>query len=240
MDELDTIQELSIVQATDASVLFIQEGLRGLNTLSAANDFYQGPLQLLSQGYEQLMKVVLILFNYENDGSVPTSRDLKNYGHNLTGLLDTIIQNCRGSGYPDTCQAAQSDIHFMNHDQFLRELLTILTDFGEQGRYYYLESIVNPEGDIAKREDPLNCIYKLEQVVLDNHPEWKDKIDSAEFSGFYSVINKDLTTVLQRLARALCRLFTMGPLGGIGKQLTGTISAFLFLSDGQLKIPQLR
>ena len=50
----------------------------------------------------------------------------------------------------------------------------------------------------------------------------------------YEKIGTRLISRLERFARALCRLFTIGGLGPEAAQYTGIIAPFLFLSDDKL------
>jgi hypothetical protein len=61
MAELSTDQKFALIQETQTSVFLIHEGLLALNRLSGANDFYHGPLGLLAQGFERLMKLIICL-----------------------------------------------------------------------------------------------------------------------------------------------------------------------------------
>jgi len=48
------------------------------------------------------------------------------------------------------------------------------------------------------------------------------------------VINLRLQVTLERYLRALCHLFTLGPISEQGRRFTGVIGDFLFLPDDQL------
>jgi hypothetical protein len=239
MAELSTHQELALIQETETSVFLIHEGLLALNGLSGANDFYHGPLGLLAQGFERLMKVVMCLGRLESEGTLPTPREMKKYGHNLLALADAIADSSERTGYADSRPAARLDIDFITNDQQLRELLPVLTDFGEWGRYYNLDTLLNRTGHVATRDDPAASFQRIESRVFDHHPEWIAKMKGRGFDDAYSGVKAELTATLQRLARALCRMFTLGPLGDRGQRLLGLVKVFLFLRDEDLhKLPR--
>ena len=47
-------------------------------------------------------------------------------------------------------------------------------------------------------------------------------------------LNLELETAIERFARALCCLFTIGPLGSEGRRYSGILTAFLNLRDNNL------
>ncbi len=234
MAELSTNQELALIQETETSVFLVHEGLLALNRLSGANDFYHGPLGLLAQGFERLMKVVICLGRLESQGTLPTQREMKKYGHNLIALADAIVDFSERTGYADSRPAARPDIDFMTSDGQLRELLAVLTDFGEWGRYYNLDTLLNRTGHGATRDDPAAAFQRIESRILQHHPEWIPKMKGRGFDDAYSCVKAELTTTLQRFARVLSRMFTLGPLGDRGRRLQPVIRVFLFLKDGDL------
>jgi hypothetical protein len=234
MAELSTNQELALIQETETCIFLIHEGLLALNRLSGANDFYYGPLGLLAQGFERLMKVVICLGQMETKGTLPTSREMKKYGHNLTALADAIVDFSERTGYADSRPAARLDIDFMTSDKQLRELLAVLRDFGEWGRYYNLDALLNRTGHAATRDDPAASFQRIESRILQHQSDWIAKIQGREFENAYSRVKAELVATLQRLARTLCRMFTLGPLGDRGPRLQPVIRVFLFLRDEDL------
>ena len=234
MAELSTNQDLALIQETETSVFLIHEGLLAYDRLSGANDFYHGPLALLAQGFERLMKVVICLGQLETEGTLPTPRQVKKYGHNLIALADVIVNLSEGTGYADSRPAARLDIDFMTGDERLRELLAVLTDFGEWGRYYNLDTLLNRTGHVATRDDPAASFQRIESRIVDQHPQWIPKMKGRGFDDVYSGVKAELITTLQRFARALCRMFTLDSLGDPGRRLQPVMRVFLFLRDEDL------
>jgi hypothetical protein len=234
MAELSTHQELTLIQETETSVFLIHEGLLALNRLSGANDFYHRPLGLLAQGFERLMKVIICLDRLESQGTLPTPKEMRKYGHNLIAVADATVGFSERTGYIDSRPEARLDIDFMTNDQQLRELLSVLTDFGKWGRYYNLDTLLNRTGHVPARDDPAASFQRIESLILGRHPDWIAKMKGRGFEDAYSGIKAELTATLQRFARALCRMFTLGPLGDRGRRLQAVIRVFLFLRDEDL------
>jgi hypothetical protein len=70
-------------------------------------------------------------------------------------------------------------------------------------------------------------------------PHWRAKLGGAtnEFAGFYIDMAARLTATIQRCARALSRMWALGPLGEPGKRFTGVVQPYLFLTDAELAAP---
>jgi hypothetical protein len=230
-------QQLALIRETETAVFLIHEGLLSLNRIDGANDFYHGPLGLLSQGFERLMKVVVCLGELEDSGVLPTVQDIRRvYGHDLRKLKDAVVLLAQPHDDFIARPAVRADIDFMQKDSLLGDLIDTMAEFGDAGRYYNLDLLLEGRGASPKvRRDPDDLFRAIERGVLHGHPEWVEKVgEPAELQSFYRTLSAELTRVLQRFTRALCRFFTLGPLGSPGKRLTGTVKAFLFLQDDDL------
>ncbi len=62
------------------SCKLIEIGFGELQNINLANDFYHLPHQLLSSGFERLMKCHICLGYYEKNNSYPKKHILKKYG----------------------------------------------------------------------------------------------------------------------------------------------------------------
>lgn len=228
-------QFLGLINELETATFLLVEGLISLASLSGANDFAHMPLQLLGQGLERLLKVELVVQQVEESGSVPAGKTVKT--HNLVVLLDQLLACDRLAGYGVARIAAKEDVEFLETDAFFRKLLGVMSDFGSGGRYFDLDSVLDPLSSEG-RSNPVDDFQRIEMEVLQAHPEWEAELGAATFSGFYAVLYGDLCEVIQRGIRALARLLAWDFLGPLGKQLSGTmIATFLTVRDAQLRNP---
>lgn len=232
--QLTTEQEVALIQEVENSVLLVHEGFLALNSLSGANDFYHGPMQLLAQGFERLMKVVVCLWQLESRGALPQLSEIRKLGHDLVALADEITRLAKQSQYRDSRPALQDDIDFIAGNRRLRELLSALKDFGKWGRYSDLDTLLDPNGPGAQRDDPVVALQAIETRILTDRPELIRKMKGPGFNDVYGFIKGEVIATLQRFARALCRTFTLGPLGNRGQRLVGQVGTFLYLDDAEL------
>jgi hypothetical protein len=66
------------------------------------------------------------------------------------------------------------------------------------------------------------------------------KLAEPAFSEWYEVLAGELVTRLQRYLRFICFMWTLGPLGALGRQHSVPLSHFIYLRDEDLHRPPAR
>jgi hypothetical protein len=231
----NTLQQVMIGEELRTAVSLLKYGLRELNRVDGANDFYHVPLLLLASGFERLMKTVICCYHLKKDGEFPTRNIFRGQkGHDLVRLLDVITKECFSDTYVADIPAAREDINFLRDDIKLRNIVRILSDFGKSARYYNLNVVL---GEADPGPSPDEEWGKLEMEILQEDPEWAARIaDPSQESAIFQQINCTLTKHCERMARSLSRLFTIGQLGDLAKQISPNAYHFLFLTDDALGI----
>lgn len=216
----------------------LKTGLRELNRMNRETDFFHMPILLLSSGLERLMKVVICCHHLETKGEFPDrsalskKRRSKNPTHDLTWLLERITQDCFSDEYLSQIPAAGADIEFLRTDEKLRRIVQIMSQFAQSARYYNLNVVL---GDSDPGPSPDEEWQKLEMEVLQDDPNWPEYIaNSKQSDAIHCQINRELTVQCEQLVRSLSRLFTIGGLGALAKQISPHTHHFLFLMDKDL------
>lgn len=216
----------------------LKTGLRELNRMSGGTDFFHLPILLLSSGVERLMKVVICCHHLKTTGEFPDRSALskkrrgKNPTHDLTWLLERISQGCFSDEHLSQIPAAKADIEFLRTDERLRRIVQIMSQFAQSARYYNLNVVL---GDAVPGPSPDDEWQRLEMEVLQDDPAWTERIaDPKQSHAIHCQINRELTVHCERLARSLSRLFTIGGLGVLAKQISPHTHHFLFLMDKDL------
>ena len=97
------------------------------------------------------------------------------------------------------------------------KLVKLLTNFiDKSGRYYNIDLLIGKKKDYSNPSE-LFISY----------------LDDKTMEGISNIICQT-TTLIQRFARVLCRMFIWGDLGQTGKDIAGILSYFLELQDSQL------
>lgn len=124
------------------------------------------------------------------------------------------------------------DQAFLTSDSLLQEVLACLSHYGKGGRYHDLDVICSKQqiGD-----SPESVWQRLEMSIVEGEPALKKLlIDPRAGNVLYRKLNRKFQVVLERFIRALCHLFTLGPISEEGKRFTGILGNFLFLRNEDL------
>jgi len=227
-------QQMMISEELLTAVRLLKTGLREVNEMSGATDFFHLPILLLASGFERMMKVVICCHHHGVYGSFPERNCFPSgkRGHDLVWLLEAITERCFSDEYLAGVPAARDDITFLRTDCRLSALVQILSDFGQSARYYNLNVVLGEEDPGPSPEDEWQ---RLEMEILSNDdPSWKTRLTGDKLPGVYQDIYRELTVRCERLARSLSRLFTIGDLGDLAKQISPNTNHFLFLADPDL------
>jgi len=214
----------------ETAIGLLKHGLAALESLGAANDFYYLPLLHLANGSERLCKCVLALNCWLSAGSFPTRVELRAFGHDVEQLVDSVLGNCFPAAYL-AVPSAKQDKDFLVKDATIRAMLACLADFGKTGRYYDLNTICSggPMG-----EPPEYSWQRVETWTDRNHQALRRQYPGVEAAGTSDNSTGYVKAAIERFARALCRLLTIGPLGSEGRRYSGILASFLDLTDKDL------
>ncbi len=228
----DQQRRLALIEEVRVSIDLLRDGLRALQRIDGGNDAYYTPLLLLASGLERLMKTILCYGVIEKKGSFPDKGGIP-ATHKLVALLNRITESDWLNEYMSHPVAGE-DLGYLRADAGLRPILQALSDFADarRGRYYNLEIVLGQDPDW---DSPEQAWSELETAVLQAHPDWEERVrDAAAMNRIYDDINETLVARLERMLRALARLFTLGALGEEAARVTGLIAPFLFLLDEDL------
>ena len=231
---LSTDQVISLVDETETAITLLDEGIRVIAAWDGGKDHRIRGLFSASQGFERLLKLTMTLILY-GEGAQPSSKDFKNqYGHRLLPLLDDVLGKVRADSDAMRSQALRDDIDFCASDTYLREMFDIFGEFGTGGRYHNLDVVLD---NSSQADDPMRRWEAVEKAIHDEDPKWFQLMqsDPALWSRrWYPHLSAKQMATLQRAARFLVRLWTLGPAQGEGKKLKGSLRRFLNLTDDQL------
>lgn len=227
----ELIQRLSVSEEVNIASRLITKGLEELQKIDGGNDFLHLPMLLLSNGLERLMKIILCLYYFELEESYMSKSELKKLGHNLTSILDKVIESCFDEKYLKM-PAGKSDFDFLKNDKFLRMAIEILSAFSDTERYHNLDIIGGDNkirGDKAIK-DPYDDWGMLEFEIIKISPDWIEEIQKP-FNDVSAKVSQELVKIFERCIRALSRLFTLGIISEHGKLYSSSIMEFINMMD---------
>lgn len=115
-------RKLSLIKELNTSIRLIKLGFGEYQNLDMANDFYYLPFQLISSGFERLMKCYICLGHFEKVGKFPKSKLFRNkLGHDLVKLKKHITENY----FQVNSNALTDDLTFLRTDKDLERLIDL-------------------------------------------------------------------------------------------------------------------
>jgi hypothetical protein len=178
---------------SESFLLLSQEGYlirscltSGLTELRKANVHHKGcfysALFNLSIGIERLLKVIIIVdYMLENKLDVPSSKDLKKYGHNILELYDSSVKIADKRGIKIT--------GFLSLDAINQDLLTLLNNFATTTRYHNLDTLSEKKNN----QDPLEHWNNIIQEVIFKDVSDKQRKKILNQAGYVAEKIKDIT-----------------------------------------------
>lgn len=147
-------------------------------------EFYSA-LFNLSIGTERLLKAIVIMHHMlRNSLSVPSKRQLREYGHDLSTLYSTCVDI---SGGEESKVPAVSSL-----DLITQEILQLLSDFAQTTRYHNLDAL----SASAQGKDPLLHINEILGMVLESDvPASTTKRITESRAGIAAAV-ADISTIL--------------------------------------------
>lgn len=212
------VKEFALTEELDTAVRLIRLGFGELQNLSLVNGFYFLPFQLLSQGFERLMKAYICIGFLCETKQYPSVDILKS--HNLEKLLDMILTRFYSV---DNRPILVEDAGFLYSNSDLKELLHILSEFGCRSRYYNFDVVtdnVKPGVDTKELWDAFESkIIKQEKLT--------HKLFDVELQAeLYGDLARYIIVVFERFVSALSRQFIMGAIKSEGNQRSSYVFDF--------------
>lgn len=190
----------TLQQEFELSYKLVCKGLGELQRIDYSNDFYFLPLLLLSQGIERFLKSYIIAYKIENEEENLFPESLRT--HSLVKLLDIIKQDYYAVGSRDI---DIKDEHYLSNT-YLNKLLDILSDFGNNGRYYNINHLIN-----SNNISPISRWEKLEQDLIPLTGEKYLKLtDINTKNNYYKRVNNKIIIIIEKFLSILSRQHIFG------------------------------
>jgi len=229
----DICKAFSLDQELLNAIRLIRAGLGQLQSIGGSSDFYHLPILTLANGFERLMKAILCFRELEVSGEYPGPKFFPagRKGHDLDLLPQRIKKECFLEEYVDRIPVASEDLKFLMSRE-LADFVGVLSRFGQSARYYHFDVVL---GRDPKSGDPEAEWQRLETSIALARPDLLRRIKRGDYGG---EVGREVRSLivgrLERFARALSRLFTIGHIGQEAKRYVGYIGGFLHLCDDQL------
>ncbi len=225
----EVVRKISLIEELETSIKLIKLGFGEYQNLDMANDFYYLPFQLISSGFERLMKCYICLGHFEKSDDFPKPELFKNkLKHDLVKLKNHITD----SYFQENSAALSADLDYLKTDQDLEKLIGLLSEFGKFARYYNLNVVtgeIDPGIDVKSLWEEYETSYVINDKLLLNKLK-----DFESRNEVINLITQKIIAKLEKFTRALARQFTLGNLGALAQQYSPSVYDFLMLKDSEL------
>lgn len=230
----ETVKHVALFEEIETSSKLIILGFGELQNLDQTNDFYFLPFQLLSQGFERVMKSHICLGYLNIYRKYPESKYIKNLGHDLLKLRNEIIEKYFKTDRP----ILKSDLEFLSHNSELIELLSIISEFGKMARYYNFDIIT---GSVDLPINAKEKWEKFESKILTSNNSMMEKLLNPDVGHeVYGQISRYIIVIFEKFMAGISRQFLFGCLGDKGKQLSIPLSDFARLYEKDFGVKDYR
>lgn len=229
----NVIKDLHLYDELLTSFKLIEIGFGEFQNMDVKNDFYHLPFQLLSSGFERLMKCHICFGVYEKIGKYPEFLELKKCGggngHDLGELKKNILSSYfKTNGIP----VLKEDHDFLTNNTELDRLIYLLSEFGKFARYHNLDVVT------ANKKPSINVKSLWEEYesgILTSDQNLMKKFENIELhEEVINTIQRRIIILLEKFVRSISRQFTMGKLGAIALQYSSVYHPFIMLRDEEL------
>lgn len=233
--ELSAHQTVALIDELESATRLVDLGVAELHALSLANDHYHLPMQLLAQGLERFLKLTYAMAVIGERGTLPTPDSVRGrFGHDLLGLTDELLRCVENADEYVGGATVRADLKFIRTDEDLRSILALLSEFGKGGRYHRLDEFLDPES-VSAAADPYQRWQELELEIIRRQPGWLEDIkDPAAAAELQRQALVHLTSRVDRFARVIARMWTLGALPEEARGYTAQLQPFLALQDEAL------
>ncbi len=223
---------VAVTEEVKASFRLIIAGLKNLNEQTSFVSNNHVPLQLLSSGFERIVKILLLLKENHLTGNYPELQKAKNKfnnydnGHGIEKILDELIKYSKDVDIMQRVPMVKEDLNFIEKNKSFREFLKIITEFSIKQRYYYIDTIIleNPNQTFNPFENFKKFIYSFGSGT---------DLTQLTYQQEERLFIQGAIVCIEKGVSAISRFFTHG-LGDFGKQFYGDFSSFILLSDKDL------
>lgn len=172
----------------------IYKGLGEIQNISNENNFYFLPMLLLSQGIERFLKLYILAF-YDTKGISLKSEEKKLKTHNIKQLINIITEQ-KLFQHPWN----QDNVNYLKTDPYLQNILEIFSDFGHNGRYYNINSILK----IEEEHKPITEWEKFETKIIPMDIAIAKLMDIPVVQkDYYNELNKKIVIILEKFLSTL-------------------------------------
>ena len=208
----------------DNSFKHIVTALKELQTTAKDTSYKLIFFQLLSSGIERLLKCTKIFAILHKENRFPTLKEIQT--HDILGLFNEIKNNY----FVWNNYMCTQDKDFLEHDEYLIEILGLLSKFAQYDRYYNLNIVVG-----EKTNDIDLSLSELSSKYINDRKDLMTALyDEPDYEFLDNEITRFYISIIERFIRGIAAQYIHGNLGDEPKRLMGDFSHFVMMNNEDL------
>ncbi|WP_426330057.1 hypothetical protein [Pedobacter sp. R-06] len=223
---------IAVQEEIKASFQFVVIGMQNIKSLNSTVSNNHVVLQLLSSGFERLIKILILIKEKHKNGTFPRQQFGDRFfkdnggGHGIDQMLTILLEYGNGIDAMMKNTVVVEDLEYLEKDRDFLELIRILTKFSISQRYFYIDTLI-----MEKRNTKMNPFEAFGDFLYsllnesENGSLSEQEADAIVFTRAVSCIERGL--------RAISRFFIFG-FEDLGKTYYDDFSAFILLKDEDL------
>ncbi|MDR3151913.1 MAG: hypothetical protein LBT85_00365 [Bifidobacteriaceae bacterium] len=192
---------------------------------------------IMSLAIEKYLKLFVIMIHIIDDDSILPNNDLRiNYGHNLKKLNNKVFEwiknNTQKATNIDYLEAIIKNIPDKN---ILNDIITALSKFAQNGRFYYLDNLLLQSSKLKYKYDNISPTEKWEEIETKiNEKHLHYSLENAGGPEFEKGLAKQLMQYFKSWVNVLFQAGFQGLFGELGKLLANDIGTINPINSNKL------
>lgn len=162
-EHLDQPQSVALLEEIASTRNLLGYGVKVLRTGAFIETTKEPILTLLSIGLEKLYKLTIGLADLDLNHEWPTAATMRDFGHDITRLHERVMGELRARTAEST-DFVRGLVADVDSDPMVPLLIHVLHNYGDRGRFYYLDRLGNRTQDA----NPSDAWDQFERAALDD------------------------------------------------------------------------
>ena len=228
------LRELALISEMDLAIHLIRAGLAAIQNIpdsSFGGPDYHIPILLFSNGFERYCKCIGCVNFLTDYGRLPQGDegDIRNSRHKIDQLISDLISDYNHDML--TVKSEPPDINFLQNDATVSKVIDIMSDFGEGGRYDYLDIVLGKRPTID--QIPEVSFDTLEDMLIKSYPSLSElQSDPTKQEAFSKALNTKIVVLIEKMAKNLGKLMRYN--SDVGAQVFTLAVEFILTADTAL------
>lgn len=224
---MDSLKKFSLSQEIAIIVDQIKRGLAEIQLLKYTERYtdenYFAIFQFLSTGFERLLKYAICYSYWQNEEQFPNFKEQNLLHHDITVLLKMFVENYFSTA---NIPAKIADYKFLTENNEFKQILSVLSNFGKNGRY--------DNFNIVDNHKCISNVFTTWNSFITHYIESSPDLNNSNDEQYRNTeVAKHFVSLFEQFTRAIFRQFAFGSENPASRD-DGYYNHFYMLNDDEL------